>query len=137
MPHPPQRPKLAAPRAALLPRRRRPAPHHLADGREEDAAVEADGAVGDVLHVMRELVRPGLLAGDPRLREPRPPGPTPQPLPVLRDLAAEPGEEGGADRARPDDRHVAAEHVPQLRHLVQVHGTEDAADPPPLLPRAA
>ena len=33
---------------------------------------------------------------------------------------AELGEEGGPDRARADDRHVAAQHVPELRHLVEV-----------------
>ena len=64
--------------------------------------------------------------------EPGHPGPHHQALPVLGDLTAELCEEGGPDRPRSDDRHVAAQHVPELWHLVEVGGAEDAADPGPL-----
>ena len=54
------------------------------------------------------------------LREAREPGPHHEALPVLRDLAGELLEEGRPDRARPDDGHVAAQDVPELRHLVEL-----------------
>ena len=56
-------------------------------------------------------------------------GPNDQPLPVLRDLDAELLEEGRPDRARADDAHVAAQHVPQLRDLVEVQEPQHVAEP--------
>src|SRR5829696_1568184 len=64
----------------------RAAARDLGDGGEEDADVEADRAVGDVLHVVDELVRPRLLAGHPRLGEAGDSGADDEPLPILRDL---------------------------------------------------
>src|SRR5665811_441710 len=101
----------------------------LEHGGEEDADVERGRAVGDVLHVVGELVGPGLLAGHPRLREAGHAGADDEPLPVLRDLRAELGEEGRPDRARTDHGHLAAQHVPQLRHLVEVDLAQRPADP--------
>src|SRR6476659_11274754 len=64
----------------------------LDHGGQEDADVERDGAVGYVLHVVGELVGPGLLAGHPRLGEAGDAGTNHQPLPVLGDLLAQLGE---------------------------------------------
>ena len=57
------------------------------------------------------------------------PGLDDEPLPVLGDLLAELLEEGRPDRARADDAHVAAQHVPELRQLVEVGEPQDAPDP--------
>ena len=51
-----------------------------------------------------------------------------QALPVLRDLLAQLLEEGGPDRPRPDDAHVAAQHVPELGQLVEMREAQDPAD---------
>src|SRR6201999_4600959 len=101
-------------------------------GEDDYVEVERDLAVGDVLHVVSQLIGPRLLAGDPRLRQPGHPGTDDEALPVLRDLTAELGKEGGADRPWTDDRHVAAQHVPEMRDLVEVGLPQDAADPGPL-----
>ena len=37
-------------------------------------------------------------------------------------------EEQRPDRARADDAHLAAQHVPQLRQLVELGGAQDPAD---------
>ena len=70
----------------------------------------------EVSRVMRSWAKPVM------------PGLDDQPLPVLRDLLAELLEEGGPDRARADDAHVAAQHVPELRQLVEVREAQDAAE---------
>src|SRR5436189_2362213 len=46
----------------------------LDDGGEDRAQVQADRAVGDVLHVVGELLGPGHLAGEPELRQAGKPG---------------------------------------------------------------
>ena len=56
------------------------------------------------------------------------PGSDDEPLPVLRDLLAQLLEERRPDRPRPDDAHVAAHDVPQLRQLVQVREAQHAAE---------
>src|SRR3954464_4856102 len=58
-------------------------------------------------------------------RRRRPPA---QPLPVLRELFDQLLEEDRADRPRPDDRHVAAQHVPQLGQLVELGRAQHAPD---------
>src|SRR4051794_23263421 len=85
--------------------------------RAEHPQVEPDGAVGDVLEVVDQLVLPGVLAGDPGLGESRDARADDQPLPVLRHLLAEPVEEGGPDGPRTDHAHIAADHVEELRDL--------------------
>src|SRR4029079_6065225 len=97
--------------------------------RDDDAQVEAHGAVGDVLEVVRELFRPGLLAAHARLRKACEAGPDDEPLPVLGNLLGELLEEGRADRPRPDDRHVAAEDGPALRYLLELRRAEPAPEP--------
>ena len=97
-------------------------------GRRADAQVEVDRAVRDVLEVVGELLRPGGLAGHPQLGEAGQARLDHQPLPVLRDLAAQLLEERGPDRPRPDDAHVPAHDVPKLRQLVQVGKAQHAPE---------
>src|SRR5688572_32818548 len=47
---------------------------------------------------------------------------------VLRDLVLELLDEERALRARADDRHLALEHVPELRQLVEIQPPQPAAD---------
>ena len=47
---------------------------------------------------------------------------------VLRDLVLELRDEMRPLRARPDDRHVAAQHVPELRQLVDVRAAQELAE---------
>ena len=72
---------------------------HAPAGREDGPQVEADGAIGDPLEIVRELLRHRRLVAAPHLCEPGEPGPDDQPLPVRRQLARELLEEDRADRA--------------------------------------
>ena len=47
---------------------------------------------------------------------------------VLRDAVLELLDEVGPLGTRADDRHVAAQHVPELRQLVEVAAAQPAAD---------
>src|ERR1051325_8024564 len=47
---------------------------------------------------------------------------------VLRDAVLELFDEEGALGARADDRHVALQHVPELRQLVQIEAPQPASD---------
>src|SRR4051795_9601636 len=102
---------------------------HEPDGLGHHLEVQPHGAVGDVLEVVGELLRPRDLAGQAQLREARDPGRDHEALPVGGDLLGETLEEQRPDRARPDDAHVAAQHVPQLRQLVELRGAQDPPDP--------
>src|SRR5439155_7100567 len=93
------------------------------------AEVERERAVGDVLEVVCELLLPGRLAGDARLREAGQAGTDDQALPVLRDRPRQLFEKGRPDRPRADEAHVAAEDVPQLRQLVELRGSQPAPEP--------
>src|SRR5689334_10751384 len=55
----------------------------------EDRQVEADRAVGDVLEIVDELLRPGHLPREPQLGESRDPWPDDEPLPIARDAGAQ------------------------------------------------
>src|SRR4051795_9710994 len=77
--------------------------HH---GRAQNPQIQPDRAVRDVLEVVDQLVLPGVLARDPRLGEAGDARADDEALPVLRDLLAEPVEEGGPDGARADHAHV-------------------------------
>src|SRR3954467_7619350 len=114
-----------------------PALQHAVGRRDDQAEVEADRAVGQPLEVVGQLLRPAHVARHPQLSEARQPRAHDEPLPVLRDLLAELLEEHGADRPRPDQRHVAAHHVPQLRQLVEVHRAQPAPDAGELVDRPA
>src|SRR5215210_7884906 len=104
MPHTPSDP---ADRTARRARDERP------DGLRENAQVETDGAIGDPLEVVGELLGPGHLTREAELGETRDPRPDDEPLPVRRDLLAQVLEERGADRARPDQAHISDQHVPE------------------------
>ncbi len=97
-------------------------------GRGADTQIQVDRAVRDVLQVVGELLGPGGLAGHPQLGEAGQARLDDQPLPVLRDLAAQLLEERGPDRARADDAHVSAHDVPQLRQLVEVGKAQEPAE---------
>ena len=53
---------------------------------------------------------------------------TPMPEHVVRDLVLELVDEGRPLRARTDDRHLALEHVPDLRQLVERGAAKEGAD---------
>ena len=96
--------------------------------REERAQVEAHRAVGDPLEVVRELLRHRRLVAAAHLREAGEPRADDEPLPVRRQLRGELLEEARTDRARADERHVAAQDVPELRQLVELRRLQAAAD---------
>ena len=91
----------------------------------EDPKVEPEAPVVDVPDVERELFLP---------REPVPSAHLGQAGQAGRDLVAARLLGGVAlevlrqQRARTDQRHVAAQHVPELRQLVEAGGAEPAAD---------
>ena len=94
----------------------------------DDLEVEPQRAVGDVLEVVRELLGPRHLARQAQLGEAGDPGRHDQALPVGGDLRRELLEEQRPDRARADDAHLAAQHVPELRQLVELGGAQDPPD---------
>ena len=101
---------------------------HAEAGDDDRAQVEPHGAVGDPLEVVRELLGHRRLVAAPHLREAGQPGPDDEPLPVRGQVVRELGEEPRPDRARPDERHVAAQDVPELRDLVELRRLQPAAD---------
>src|SRR5262245_24222349 len=111
---------------------RSPQPERLPEDaprrRRQRAQVEPHRAVGDPLDVVRELLRHRRLIAAADLREPREPGPNHESLPVGGQLEDELLEEARPDRARPDERHVAAQNVPQLRQLVELRPLQPATD---------
>src|SRR5581483_5590440 len=70
------------------------------------------------------------------LREPGQPRADDEPLPVGRQPGRELGEEARPDRARADERHVAAEDVPELRDLVELGRAQPRAERRRLVVRA-
>src|SRR4051812_25894734 len=96
------------------------------DGLGDHEHVEVHRAVGDVLEVVRELLRPAVLARQAHLREAGHAGAHHEPLPVLRYLPAQLLEERGPDRPRADDAHVALHDVPELRQLVELRAAQQA-----------
>src|SRR4051812_491931 len=97
-------------------------------GRDERAQVERDRAVGDPLQVVRELLGHRRLVAAADLREAGQPGPHDEALPVGRQLRRQLLEEARPDRPRPDEAHVAAQHVPELRQLVELRCAQAAAE---------
>ena len=86
-------------------------------GEHDRAQVQAHRSVGDPLEVVRELLRHRGLVAAPVLGEPGQAGPDDEPLPVRRQLAGQLREEAGPDRSGADERHIAADHVPELGDL--------------------
>src|SRR5437764_947204 len=91
------------------------------------AQVEPDRAIGDPFEIVRELLGHRRLVAPSHLREARQARRHDEPLPVRRKIVCELGEEARPDRARPDERHVAAQDVPELRDLVELRRLQ----PPP------
>ena len=77
---------------------------------------------------MRELLRHRRLVAAAHLREAGQAGADDEPLPVRRQLVRELLEEDGPNRTRPDETHVAAEDVEELRYLVELRRLEPAPD---------
>ena len=112
-------------------------PQHAPAGLDERAQVEPHRAVGDPLEVVRELLGHRGLVAAAHLREAGQPGPDDEPLPVAGQVGRELGEEDRPDRPRPDEAHVAAQHVEELRDLVELRRPQPAAEPRGLGARAA
>src|SRR5262249_49863764 len=101
---------------------------HAEGGEDHGPQIEPHGAVGDPFEIVRELLRHRGLVAVAHLRESGEPGPHDQSLPVGGEVTGELGEEARADRARADERHVAAQDVPELRDLVELRRLQPAAD---------
>ena len=94
----------------------------------ERAEVERHRAVGDPFEVVGELLGHRRLVAAAHLGEAGQSGPDDEPLPVGREILGQLGEEARPDRAGADERHVAAQDVPELRDLVELRGLQPAAD---------
>src|SRR5512133_721949 len=103
--------------------------------RGERAQVEGDRAVGDPLEVVSELLGHRGLVPAAHLGKAGQPGANDEPLPVGRKFGGQLLEETWADRARPNEAHVATEHVPELRELVELCRAQPSPEPRRLGPR--
>src|SRR5256885_2336821 len=99
---------------------------------DDDQPVGQDRAALDVKEVVAQLpggtqLRAGVPAaklrppGDPRLHQMAPD--------VMRKTALQLGADLRALRPRPDERHVSAQHAPELGQLVEVSSSQEAAKP--------
>src|SRR5262249_61069229 len=116
-----------------LRKRARPGP----GGRQKWAREGAPRAAGDPLEIVRQLPRHRRLVAGASLREAGQPRADDEPLPVRRQLGGELFEEPRTDRPRADEAHLADEHVPKLRDLVELCRTKPTADPCRLFLRAS
>ena len=118
-------PRPAVPAAASRRGRRPPPPRQHAQRAREDARVERERAVLDVVDVELDPLRPRQRGAAVDLRPAGQAGPDRQPpalaLAVLGDLR-------GHGRARADQRHLAAQHVPEVRQLVERGAPQQRAD---------
>src|SRR5437764_907771 len=96
------------------------------EGPPEDVEVETEARVVDVPDVERELLLPRDRVPAAHLGEPGDPRAHVVTSRLLGGVALEVLHQ---ERARPDERHVAAEHVPELRQLVERAGPEERAEP--------
>src|SRR5690606_6782408 len=90
-----------------------------------------EGDEPDVVEVVLELLAELVDRGGVLVLRLRPAGEAwlhGEPEGELRDLPLDPGDVLRALRARADDRHVAAEDVPELRQLVDAGLAHEAAD---------
>jgi hypothetical protein len=125
---------------------RLPVDRHLAarqhgdDGPQEDLEVQQNRAPAGVHQVERDLLREDradvvrqrvVLVEDPALRQERDLREADEPGPHAEDLVvllAVMGDEVGGLRPRADEAHVAAQHVQELRQLVELRAREEGAD---------
>src|SRR5687768_12664345 len=100
------------------------------DRLENDEQVEADREILDVEQVELQLLHRVLDAGAVGVAHLRPSGQArldDMALAVERNLHLEVLDELGTLRAGSDQAHVAAQHVPQLRQLVEARPPHEAA----------
>src|SRR5262245_49529985 len=101
----------------------------LQEREPHDFQIEADRPVLDVVQVVFDaLLEGGVAAPAVHLRPAGDAGLHLVPQHVLRDPVLELLDEERTLRTGADDRHVAAEHVPELRQLVDVVAPQPAAD---------
>src|SRR5258705_6432217 len=93
---------------------------HAEAGEHERPEIEPDRAVGDPFQIVRELLGHRGLVAAAHLREAGQTRADDETLPVRRQIVRELREEAWPDRARPDERHVAAYDVPELWDLVEL-----------------
>src|SRR5579875_1958712 len=92
----------------------------LRDGHREDPEVESERPVEDVVVIPLDAVgNRGLAPQAVDLRPAGDPRPDPMAILVADDLEREPRDVLGAFGTRPDEAHVAAEHVEQLGKLIE------------------
>ena len=98
----------------------------------EQAQIQQRADVLDVIEVVGQLAADAAQVGVGRklhLGQPRNAGPHGQALAVGRQLALQFREELRPFRPRPDQAHVAAQDVQQLRQFVEMRGPHEPADP--------
>src|SRR3954466_4941375 len=99
------------------------------NGQEEDLEVEQIGPVTDVIEVAKDaLVERGVSAPAVDLRPASDARLHAMAKHVVRDLVAELVDEYRTLRARPHQRHVPGEHVPELRELIEAGRAQQRAD---------
>ena len=99
------------------------------------AGVQAEGAIGHVLEVVGQLPLPRRDVVLAHLGEAGDAGADREALPHARRPPRQLAVELGAQRARADHRHVAAQNVPELWQLVELRGPQEPPDAGRLLPR--
>src|SRR5690242_5190786 len=131
-----RRSRSTAPRVEAIPQIPHTPPSLPPDGLADDAKrseddrpqVQRHGAVCDPLEVVRQLFGHRRLVAAAHLREAGEAGPNDEALPVRGQLVRQLGEEPRTDRPRADEGHVAAEHVPELRNLVELRRLQPPAE---------
>ena len=94
-------------------------------GEQQDAQVQAPGAVLDVPEVELDALVPGQLGAPVDLRPARDPGLDRQAPALALGVAV---DLDGDRRARADDRHLSAQHVDEVGHLVERRAAQQAPD---------
>src|SRR5690606_31750314 len=101
-------------------------PQHRADRAEEDPQVEGERPVADILVLHpHDFVETPHVVATVRLPRAGHPGHDAEPDEVIRVVD---GDLRRERRARTDQAHLTAQHVEQLRHLVETRAAQPAAD---------
>src|SRR5215472_761196 len=116
-----------ASRPALMPAEHTPDFHQNGSG--QDTEVHARSATLDILQIRaKPLINAGVTAPAPNLRQTCQPWPHCEPPAVVGKLAAEDPGVRGHLRTRAYQRHIAFEHIPQLRQFIQVETAQVASE---------